>query len=201
MKEIDSKEFFPLKGYEGLYEINTKGDIRSIDRMGTTKGYNGTSSYDSYRKGVLKKSSQNGSGYLQMHLSVNGKEYREYVHRLVYDTFIGIKDKKNDIDHLDHNKLNCSLENLEEVTHEENMRRMRKFYGIEAKPKHELKEKKSRRTYTYDEMEKVLERLRTEPMSKVCKDYGISDKGLSKRLKSVGLPYQMKEINKYFNNN
>lgn len=197
MKEIDSKKFFPLKRYEGLYEINTKGDIRSIDRMVTTKGHNGTSSYTSHRKGVLKKSSQNSSGYLQIHLSINGKEYREYVHRLVYDTFIGIKDKKNDIDHLDHNKLNCSLENLEEVTHEENMRRMRKFYGIEAKPK----EKKSRRTYTYDEMKEALERLRVEPMSKVCKDYGLSDKGLSKRLESVGLPYQMKEIKKYFNNN
>lgn len=197
MKEIDSKEFFPLKGYEGFYEINTNGDIRSVDRVITTKGYNGKGSYTSHQKGVLRKSYQNGSGYLQIKLYINGKEYQEYVHRLVYDTFIGNKDKKNDIDHLDHNKLNCSLENLEEITHKENMRRMRKFYGIEARPK----EKKSRRTYTYDEMKKVLERLRTEPMSKVCKDYGLSDKGLSKRLKSVGLPYQMKEINKYFNNN
>lgn len=197
MKEIDSKEFFPLKRYEGFYEINTNGDIRSVDRIITTKGYNGKGSYTSHQKGVLRKSYQNGSGYLQIKLYINGKEYQEYVHRLVYDTFIGIKDKKNDIDHLDHNKLNCSLENLEEITHKENMRRMRKFYGIEARPK----EKKSRRTYTYDEMKKVLERLRTEPMSKVCKDYGLSDKGLSKRLKSVGLPYQMKEINKYFNNN
>jgi len=178
-------------------------NIRSVDRMVITKGYNEKNPYTSCRKGVLKKSSQNGSGYLQIGLSLNGKEYKEYVHRLVYDTFIGIKDKKNDIDHLDHNKLNCSLDNLEEVTHEENMRRMRKFYSIERKPKpkHEPKEKKSRRTYTYDEMEKVLERIRTEPMNKVCKDYGISDKGLSKRLKSVGLPYKMKEINKYFNNN
>ena len=197
MKEIDSKEFFPLKRYEGFYEINTNGDIRSVDRIIITKGYNGKGSYASHQKGVLRKSYQNGSGYLQIKLYINGKEYQEYVHRLVYDTFIGIKDKKNDIDHLDHNKLNCSLENLEEITHKENMRRMRKFYGIEAKPK----EKKSRRTYTYDEMEKVLERLKTEPMSKVCKDYGLSDKGLSKRLKSVGLPYQMKEIKKYFNNN
>ena len=197
MKEIDSKEFFPLKGYEGFYEINTNGDIRSVDRIITTKGYNGKGSYTSHQKGVPRRSFQNGSGYLQIKLYINGKEYREYVHRLVYDTFIGIKEKKNDIDHLDHNKLNCSLSNLEEITHKENMRRMRKFYGIEAKPK----EKKSRRTYTYDEMEKVLERLKTEPMSKVCKDYGLSDKGLSKRLKSVGLPYQMKEIKKYFNNN
>lgn len=197
MKEIDSKEFFPLKRYEGIYEINTDGDIRSVDRIITTKGSNGRDSYTSHQKGVPMKSFQNGSGYLQIRLNVNGKGYQEYVHCLVYDTFIGIKDKKNDIDHLDHNKLNCSLDNLEEITHKENMRRMRKFYGIEAKPK----EKKSRRTYTYDEMEKVLERLKTESMSKVCKDYGLSDKGLSKRLKSVGLPYQMKEIKKYFNNN
>ena len=197
MKEIDSKEFFPLKGYEGFYEINTSGNIRSVDRIIITKGYGGKESYTSHKKGVPIKNFVNGSGYLQIRLSVNGKSYQEYVHCLVYDTFIGIKDKKNDIDHLDHNKLNCSLDNLEEITHKENMRRMRKFYGIEAKPK----EKKSRRTYTYDEMKEVLERLRTEPMSKVCKDYEISDKGLSKRLKSVGLPYQMKEINKYFNNN
>lgn len=197
MKEIDSKEFFPLKRYEGLYEINTKGDIRSIDRMVAVKGSNGRDSYTSRQKGVLRKSFQNGSGYLQIGLHINGKCKMEYVHCLVYDTFIGIEDKKNDIDHLDHNKLNCSLDNLEEITHKENVRRMRRFYGTEAKPK----EKKSRRTYTYDEMKEALERLRVEPMSKVCKDYGISDKGLSKRLESVGLPHQMKEIKKYFNNN
>jgi len=26
MKEIDSKEFFPLKRYEGIYEVNTDGE-------------------------------------------------------------------------------------------------------------------------------------------------------------------------------
>ena len=197
MKEINSKEFLPLKGYEGFYEINTNGDIRSVDRIITTKGSNGRDSYTSRQKGVPRRSFQNGSGYLQIGLHINGKCKMEYVHCLVYDTFIGIEDKKNDIDHLDHNKLNCSLDNLEEITHKENVRRMRRFYGIEAKPK----EKKSRRTYTYDEMKEALERLRVEPMSKVCKDYGISDKGLSKRLESVGLPHQMKEIKKYFNNN
>lgn len=197
MKEIDSKEFFPLKRYEGIYEVNTDGDIRSVDRMVITKEYNEKNPYTSCRKGVLKKSSQNGSGYLQIGLSLNGKEYKEYVHRLVYDTFIGIKDKKNDIDHLDHNKLNCSLDNLEEVTHEENMRRMRKFYSIEAKPK----EKKSRRTYTYDEMQLVLEKLKYSSMCQVAKEYGLSDKGLSKRLESVGLPYKMKDIKKYFEDN
>ena len=168
-----------------------------VFRIITTKGSNGRDSYTSRQKGVPRRSFQNGSGYLQIGLHVNGKCKMEYVHCLVYDTFIGIEDKKNDIDHLDHNKLNCSLDNLEEITHKENVRRMRRFYGTEAKPK----EKKSRRTYTYDEMKEAHERLRVEPMSKVCKDYGISDKGLSKRLESVGLPHQMKEIKKYFNNN
>ena len=199
MKSISliSKEFFPLKRFEGRYEINIDGDIRSVDRVITTKGYNGKESYTSHKKGVPIKSFVNGSGYLQIGLYINGKCHREYIHRLVYDTFIGIKDENNDIDHLDHNKLNCSLNNLEEITHRENVQRRHKFYGTEAKPK----EKKSRRTYTYDEMKEVLERLRNEPMCKVCKDYGISDIGLSKRLKSVGLPYRMKEIKKYFNNN
>lgn len=64
MKEIDSKEFFHLKRYEGIYEVNTDGDIRSVDRMVITKGYNEKNPYTSCRKGVLRKSSQNGSSYL-----------------------------------------------------------------------------------------------------------------------------------------
>ena len=191
------KKFVPLKRFENTYEINKLGEIRSIDRITTTKGSNGRNDYKVFRKGVSIKRFINDSGYLITSLNVDGKKYSEYIHKLVYDTFVGIKDYNNDVDHLDHNKLNCSLDNLEEISHRENIKRMRAFYGTEAKPKI----KTSRRKYTLDEMQLVLEKLKYSSMCQVSKEYGLSDKGLSKRLESVGLPYKMKDIKKYFEDN
>lgn len=186
-----------MKRFEDTYEINKLGEIRSIDRITTTKGSNGRNDYKVFRKGVSIKGFVNDSGYLSISLNVRGKKYSEYVHKLVYDTFVGIKDYNNDIDHIDHNKLNCCLNNLEEVSHKENIKRMRAFYGTEAKPKIKV----DRRKYTLDEMQLVLEKLKYSSMCQVAKEYGLSDKGLSKRLESVGLPYKMKDIKKYFEDN
>lgn len=48
----------------------------------------------------------------------------KFVHRIVMDTFKPIKTKQNmTVDHLDHNKRNNCLDNLEWVTREENQER------------------------------------------------------------------------------
>lgn len=75
------------------------------------------------KRGVFKKTSHDKDGYLKT--TINGKTMR--VHRIVMYAFYG---KSNlVVDHLDLNKENNNLNNLEYVTVSENNKRMLKHYG------------------------------------------------------------------------
>lgn len=68
---------------------------------------------------------KNRDGYLQVNLPrINGKKLQTYVHRLVYLTW-GENLPKNyqelDVNHKDENKTNNRLDNLELITHQENL--------------------------------------------------------------------------------
>ena len=75
-------EWFDIKGYEGLYQINKNGEVRSLPHY--TKFKNGTS----YHNGKLLKLHDNGKGYLKVDLCKDGKQKRFFIHRLVAGTFI-----------------------------------------------------------------------------------------------------------------
>ncbi len=60
------------------------------------------------------------SGYTQVSLSKNGKKYHKLLHRLVYDSFIGIPEGLV-VDHIDNNKQNNALSNLEAMTQKDNI--------------------------------------------------------------------------------
>ena len=57
----------------------------------------------------------------------NGKNVYTYVHVLVAEHFIGERPEGFDINHIDRNKLNNSVKNLEYCTHKENMRHARRL--------------------------------------------------------------------------
>ena len=77
-------------------------------------------------KGRVKK---DGERFLKIHvhktgyatLSFNGK--LRYLHTIVWSAFMGEIPEGYEIDHIDCNKLNNALYNLELVTHSENMQR------------------------------------------------------------------------------
>lgn len=105
-----------IPGYEGLYEVSNIGRVRSLTR---------------YKK-VIKPIVTN-SGYYQYQLWYKGACHTGLAHRLVAQAFIPNPDNKKVVNHIDENKLNNSVENLEWVTHVENCR-----YGtaIERRIKH-----------------------------------------------------------------
>lgn len=74
---------------------------------------------DRYLKGAI-----NGAGYLYYYLKGKSGKFRWYfAHRLVYMTYVGpIKDE---INHIDRNKMNNHVDNLEDVTHRDNIRKAR----------------------------------------------------------------------------
>lgn len=103
-------EWFDIKGYEGLYQINKNGEVRSLPHY--TKFKNGTA----YRKGKLLKIHDNGKGYLKVDLCKDGKQKRFFIHRLVAGTFIENPNNLPQVNHINGNKKDNRVENLEWVT-------------------------------------------------------------------------------------
>ena len=102
---LDSEIFKPIKGFEDYYEISNKGRI--------------------HNKRKLIKTFINNSGYECIKLTVNKVRYNFTIHRLVALNFLS--DKKSEVNHLDGNKLNNSLDNLEWTTSSENKKHARKI--------------------------------------------------------------------------
>lgn len=76
----------------------------------------------------LMKPSVTGKGYLKVWLYKDGKYYPKKVHRLVYENFVGAAPYINDgtyyvIDHINGDKTDNRLENLQYITHKENIQR------------------------------------------------------------------------------
>ena len=100
--------------YAGI-EVSTLGRVRTLDRTVPRKNR----MY--HFKGRVLKPASNGSGYLTVAVKVNDKFISKIVHRLVAQTFIRNPDNLPEINHRDCNKTNNRVENLEWVTHEENI--------------------------------------------------------------------------------
>lgn len=95
-----------IAGYEGFYKISNLGKIKSLPRKGV--------------KEKILNPSKNNRGYLRVGLSAKGKVRYDSIHRLVAETFIENPKKMPEVNHIDGNKLNNNIENLEWVTKSEN---------------------------------------------------------------------------------
>lgn len=101
-----------IPGYEGYYEASNFGNIRSS----IIRGHGGTTN----KKHILKPS-VNKCGYYVVVFSINNVRKQKRVNRLVISAFLGIEEGK-DVNHIDGNKLNNRLSNLEYCTRSENMK-------------------------------------------------------------------------------
>ena len=87
-------------GYEGFYEISNLGRLR--------------------RNGKCLADCIDSNGYVINILSLKGKHKTIRRHVLVAEAFIPNNEHKREVNHIDGNKLNNTVENLEWVTHREN---------------------------------------------------------------------------------
>ena len=65
----------------------------------------------------------NNAGYLKVGLIKDGKFHSQYVHKLVAETFLGKCPEGYQIDHIDNNRHNNCLSNLQFLTPKENVRK------------------------------------------------------------------------------
>lgn len=115
-------EWKAVAGYEGCYEVNDHGKVRSIDR---TRAYsrNGISFIRSYagremsphRNKVTRSYTR-----LTVILCKDGSQKRKVIARLVAEAFIPNPHRKPCVNHIDHDPTNNRVSNLEWCTHKEN---------------------------------------------------------------------------------
>ena len=111
-----NNEWVDIEGYEGLYQINLKGQVRSLDRV--AKSILGN---EYIRKGKILKECVSGRGRPVYRLYKDGVGQTVTTHRLLAKAFIPNEENKPQVNHKDGNKLNNEINNLEWVTNQENM--------------------------------------------------------------------------------
>ena len=104
-----SEIYKDIKGYEGLYQISNLGNIKRLEH---TK-YNPLTKTNSVYKEHLIKKHINKKGYYQVTLCKNSKIKSINVHRLIAEAFIPNPDNLPCINHIDGNKNNNRVDNLE----------------------------------------------------------------------------------------
>jgi hypothetical protein len=120
-----------IVGFEELYEISNYGNVKSCKR------------YINFRFGKrlvfekLLRLGKDKDGYLMAVLCQDGTKKTVKIHRLVANAFIDKCDGKNVVNHIDSNKSNNILSNLEWVSSLENschsrykMKTSSKYVGV-----------------------------------------------------------------------
>lgn len=107
-----------VNGFEGVYQISNKGNLKSSDRY-----VDGKSGSRRFQKGKYQKPEITRKGYHRYTLSISrNQSVRKLAHVLVAEHFISENNHKAQVNHKDGNKDNNSIENLEWCSNLENMR-------------------------------------------------------------------------------
>ena len=154
--------------YKGIYQVSNLGNVKSLI------GYNGKK-YISREKLLSKTLSTTGYYKVELYKEKEKKSLR--VHRLVAIAFIENPLNKEQVNHIDGNKLNNNVENLEWNTSLENIRHsisagLRIINTIE---KSELEKLYLKDELTIDEISKI-KKMFHGTVKNLLKSYGINER-------------------------
>ena len=96
------KDIKDVPGFEGLYCATKDGRIYS------------------YKRNMFLKPYENASGYLQVGLCKDGIVKQLFVHRVIATTYIPNPNNLPEVNHKNEKKHDCSVDNLEWMTHRDN---------------------------------------------------------------------------------
>lgn len=103
-KQFNSESFMrDIKGYEGIYKASAFGEIYSL------------------RNNRFLTQTLDRGGYLKCSLYKDKKTRNVKIHKLIAESFLGERPYGTQINHIDENKLNNCIWNLEYVTASENV--------------------------------------------------------------------------------
>lgn len=104
-------------GFEGLYYVDENGNVYSYDKV-VQHNYGGKA----IKKGKQLKPEKTNCGYLRVLLiNKDNKRCHVSIHRAVAEAFISNPNNLPQVNHIDGNKLNNNVNNLEWVTSSQNI--------------------------------------------------------------------------------
>lgn len=92
-----------IKGYEGLYAITSCGRVWG------------------YKRKAFLNPAKVGKGYLQVDLYKNGVRKKHYIHQLVAAAYLPNPNGLVEVNHLNENKEDNYINNLQWISHKDNI--------------------------------------------------------------------------------
>ena len=147
-----------VEGYEGLYMVSNQGRI-----MGTPKPNN----FGHFLKLNTKK-----TGYVNVCLCKENKKSGFAVHRLVANAFLPNPDGKPEVNHINGDRSDNRIENLEWVTRSENEKHAYRVLGKKPNAPWKGRPRAFARMFTPEQVASI--RADTRPSRAVAEEYGVS---------------------------
>jgi hypothetical protein len=113
IQDLEGEVWKDISSLQDMYQASNMGRIKSKEREIIKK-----EGRNYIKPQQLLSPNNNGRGYLTVMLSVEGKTFRRYVHRLVMEAFSG--ESKLTVDHINMDKADNRLENLRYLSQREN---------------------------------------------------------------------------------
>lgn len=126
-KNIEGEIWEDVKGYEGLYQISNFGRVFSLEKSTINNGF-AAIKFAFFVKTNIR------CGYLVVRLFKSGNAKTYPIHRLIAINFIPNILNKPCINHIDRNRQNNAIENLEWVTYRENASHATKLLITKTSP-------------------------------------------------------------------
>jgi len=116
-----------LPGGPGV-EVSTLGRVRTLDKVTSSE------KMTRFTKGQVLKPFVSNNGYMMVHIRIDGKQTNKYVHRLVAQAFLPNPDNLPQVNHLDCDRTNNNVENLEFCDNYYNQKYREEFGKASGRP-------------------------------------------------------------------
>lgn len=167
MLKYENEIWRPIVGYEGYYEVSSFGRVKRVKSI---------TSHNRVRKEKIISPVKFSNGYLFVDLCVRGIRKKKSIHRGVAIAFLSNPYNKEQVNHIDGNKLNNRLDNLEWSTSSENQK-----HSIRACLRSAKGEKNSQNKLTEKEVNEIRGLLIDGKLAQLCiaRIYNVSPSTIS----------------------